>query len=84
MALRLERDDVSAIERQVTRRRGFYATWVLGLADPETGAPGKLKELILGRGMNLTDDATIAVDPHSRRFWNARTIGCYAGRRPKH
>jgi hypothetical protein len=63
MAIRLDRDDVSAIERRSdSAAQVLRAAWVLGLADPETSAPGKLKELIVGRGMNLTDDATIAVD----------------------
>jgi hypothetical protein len=63
MAIRLDRDDVSAVERRSdSAAQALRAAWVLGLADPETSAPGKLKELIVGRGMNLTDDATIAVD----------------------
>jgi hypothetical protein len=63
MAIHLDRDDVSAIERRSDSAAQFLrAAWVMGLADPETSAPGTLKELILSRGMNLTDDATIALD----------------------
>ena len=63
MAIRLDRDDISAIERRSdSAAQVLRAAWVLGLANPETMAPATLKELIAGRGMNLADDATIAID----------------------
>jgi hypothetical protein len=63
MAIRLERDDVSAIERRTDwAAQVLRAAWLLGLANPETIAPGTLKELIAGRGMNFAGDPTIAID----------------------
>jgi hypothetical protein len=63
MAIHLVGDDVSAIERRSdSAAQVLRAAWVLGLANPETIAPATLKELIAGRGMNLTDDATIVID----------------------
>jgi hypothetical protein len=63
MAIRLNRDDVSAIERRSdSAAQVLRAAWVLGLADPETVAPATLKKLIADRGMNLTDDASILID----------------------
>jgi hypothetical protein len=63
MAIRLDRNDVSAVERRSdSAAQALRAAWALGLADPETIAPATLKELIAGRGMNLADDATIALD----------------------
>jgi hypothetical protein len=63
MAIRLDRDVVSAIERRSdSAAQVLRAAWVLGLANPETSAPATLKELIVGRGMHVTDDATVVVD----------------------
>jgi hypothetical protein len=63
MAIRLDRDDVSAVERRSdSAAQVLRAAWVLGLADPETMAPAPLLKLIAGRGMNLTDDASISID----------------------
>jgi hypothetical protein len=63
MAILLNRDDVSAVERRSdSAAQVLRAAWVLGLANPETIAPATLKELIAGRGVNLADEATIAVD----------------------
>ncbi len=63
MAIRVDRNDVSAIERRSdSAAQILRAAWVLGLADPETIAPATLRELVAGRGMNLTDDASIAID----------------------
>jgi hypothetical protein len=79
MAIRLDRDDVSAIERRSdSAAQVLRAAWGLGLANPETTAPGTLKELIAVRGMNLTDDATIAIDrllpplPERQEHWLLR------------
>ena len=63
MVIRLDRDDVSAVERRTdVAAQALRAAWVLGLADPETTPLSTLKDSIEGRGMILANDNPIAVD----------------------
>ena len=63
MAIRLDRDDVSAVERRSdSAAQALRAAWVLGLANPETTPLATLKDSIAGRGMILANDDPIAVD----------------------
>jgi hypothetical protein len=63
MAIRLDRDDVSVVERRSdSAAQALRAAWVLGLASPETTPPATLKDLIVGRGMILANDDPIAID----------------------
>jgi hypothetical protein len=57
MAILLDRDDVSAIERRSdSAAQVLRAAWVLELTDPETSAPGTLNE-----------DRGSGHEPHRRR-----------------
>jgi hypothetical protein len=63
MAIRLDRDDVSAVERRSdSAAQALRAAWVLGLASPETTPPATLKDSIVGRGMILANDDPIVID----------------------
>ena len=63
MAIRLERDDVSAVERRSdSAAQALRGAWVLGLANPETTPFSTLKDSIAGRGLILANDDPIAVD----------------------
>jgi hypothetical protein len=63
IALRLDRKDVSAVERrsEAAARTLRYA-WLLGLPDPETTPPARLKDAIAARGVGLDGDGPIALD----------------------
>ena len=63
MVIRLDRDDISAVERRTDlAAQALRAAWVLGLANPETTPLSTLKDSIAGRGMILANDDPIAVD----------------------
>jgi hypothetical protein len=63
MAIRLDRDDVSGVERRSeSAAQALRGAWVLGLANPETAGLPALKELIASRGMILANDVPIALD----------------------
>ena len=84
MAIRLDRDDVSAVERRSdTAAQVLRCAWMLGLESPETTSIAKLKDSIAGRGMTLQDDEPIAVDRLLPPFAHAPTNGWCAGRRQK-
>jgi hypothetical protein len=63
MAIRLDRDDVSSVERRSdSAAQALRGAWVLGLANPETTPPATLNDSIAGRGMILANDDPIAID----------------------
>jgi hypothetical protein len=63
MAIRLERDDVSAVERRSTvAAQALRSAWMLGLNSPETTPIAALRDSIAGRGVTLQDDEPIAID----------------------
>ena len=63
IAIRLGRNDVSAVERRSdSAARALRCAWLLGLANPETTPLATLKDAIAGRGMNLEGDEPIAID----------------------
>jgi hypothetical protein len=63
MAIRLNRDDVSSVERRGdSAAQALRGAWVLGLANPETTPLSTLKDSIAGRGLILANDDPIAVD----------------------
>jgi hypothetical protein len=63
MAIRLDRDDFSAVERRSElAAQALRAAWVLGLANPETTSPATLRDMIAGRGLILANDDPIALD----------------------
>ena len=63
MAIRLGRDEFSAIERRSdSAAQVLRGAWALGLANPETTAPRMLKDLIAGRGLILPNGDPIALD----------------------
>ena len=85
MAIRLDRDEFSAVERRSdSAARPYGVLGCLGLTNPETTAPATLKDLIAGRGLILPNGDPIALDrllPPSPE--SVRTTGCCAERRPK-
>jgi hypothetical protein len=63
MAIRLNRDEVKAVERRSqAAAQTLRCAWLLGLTNPETANPAGLKDLIAGRGMSIDVDEPIAVD----------------------
>jgi hypothetical protein len=63
MAIRLDRDEVRAVERRSdAAAQTLRGAWLLGLANPETANPAGLKDLIAGRSMSIEGDKPIAVD----------------------
>lgn len=63
MAIRLGRGDVSAVERRSeSSARALRQALLLGLPDPETTSPARLKDAIAARGVSLEGDEPIAID----------------------
>jgi hypothetical protein len=63
MAIRLGRGDVSAVERRSeSAARALRQAWLMGLPDPETTPPARLKDAIAARGIGLEGDEPIAID----------------------
>ena len=63
IALRLDRKDVSAVERRSeSAARALRSAWLLALPEPETTPPARLKDVIAARGMGLDGDEPIPLD----------------------
>jgi hypothetical protein len=63
IAIRLGRNEVSAVERRSeSAAQALRYAWLLGLANPETTPLAGLKDAIAGRGMTLEGDELIAID----------------------
>ena len=63
IAIRLGREEVSAVERRsALAAQALRCAWLLGLPNPETTPLATLKDSIAGRGMTLDGDEPIAID----------------------